>query len=130
MALVQGNDGNLYGTTASGGTNGVNCQSGGCGTVFKITLTGALTTLYRFTGGTDGSFPAAGLVQGTDGNFYGTTYLGQGGANNFGTVFKITPSGSLTTLYSFTGGDGRRESLCCASAGPGREFLRHDRGGR
>jgi len=71
------------------------------GTVFKITLSGALTTLYSFcsqTGCTDGSNANA-LVQATDGDFYGTTY--SGGANNQGTIFKITPSGALTTLYSF-----------------------------
>jgi uncharacterized repeat protein (TIGR03803 family) len=90
-ALVQGTDGNFYGTTAAGGANGD-------GTVFKITASGALTTLYSF-GGTDGANPYSGLIQGTDGNFYGTTYYG--GANNDGTVFKITPSGVLTQLYSF-----------------------------
>jgi uncharacterized repeat protein (TIGR03803 family) len=99
--LVQGADGNFYGTTASGGAN---CPSGGgCGTVFKITPEGALTTLYSFcaqSGCTDGIYPYAGLVQGIDGNFYGTTT--QGGADGHsGTVFKITPAGKLTTLYSF-----------------------------
>ena len=96
-ALVQGTDGNLYGTTYYGGANGE-------GTVFKITPSGALTTLYNFCsqGGincTDGENPTAGLVQATDGNFYGTT--GAGGAYAGGIVFKITPSGTLTTLYSF-----------------------------
>ena len=80
--LVQGSDGNFYGTTQSGGTNG------GEGTVFKISPNGALTTLYSFTGGNDGASPQAGLVQGSDGNFYGTTVNGgQGGA---GTVFRLT----------------------------------------
>src|SRR5208282_2859865 len=63
---------------------------------------GTLTTLYSFciqTGCPDGSYPYAGLIQPTDGNFYGTT--SSGGASNFGTVFKITPAGALTTLYSF-----------------------------
>ncbi len=93
--LVQGTDGNFYGTTPEGGANGG-------GTVFKITPTGTLTTLYSFCAQNncaDGANPAAGLVQATDGNFYGTTYAG--GANGYGTVFKITPSGTLTTLYSF-----------------------------
>jgi uncharacterized repeat protein (TIGR03803 family) len=89
--LVQGSDGNFYGTTTSGG-------SSNDGTVFKMTSGGALTTLVSFTG-TNGSSPYAALVQGTDGNFYGTT--GSGGANNNGTVFKITPGGVLTTLVSF-----------------------------
>jgi uncharacterized repeat protein (TIGR03803 family) len=100
--LVQATDGNFYGTTSGGGVNGTDCGSGGCGTVFRITPSGTLTTLYSVcsqTGCTDGSLPYAGLVQATDGNFYGTTY--HGGANNLGTVFKITPSGTLTTLYSF-----------------------------
>jgi uncharacterized repeat protein (TIGR03803 family) len=94
-ALVQATDGNFYGTTAAGGANSR-------GTVFKITPSGTLTTLYDFcsqSSCTDGSDPIAGLVQATDGNFYGTT--GGGGANDWGTVFKITPSGTLTTLYSF-----------------------------
>jgi uncharacterized repeat protein (TIGR03803 family) len=93
--LVQGSDGNFYGTTENGGTNGA-------GTVFKMTPAGTLTSLYSFSGGNDGAIPVAGLVQGTDGNFYGVAY--EGGANGAGTVFKITASGSLTTLYSFTGG--------------------------
>src|SRR5579862_10019393 len=62
-----------------------------------------LTTLDSFAG-RDGAQPYAGLVQGSDGNFYGTTYYG--GANDQGTVFKITPSGTLTTLYNFGGSDG------------------------
>ena len=89
--LIQATDGNLYGTTASGGVNNH-------GTVFKITTSGALTTLYSFDS-TDGANPVAGLVEGTDGDFYGTTY--GGGSRDRGTVFKITPSGGLTTLYSF-----------------------------
>jgi len=98
VALVQGLDGNFYGT-ASGG--GINSTSGG-GTVFKITPSGTLTTLYNFCSQTncaDGSDPIAGLVQTVDGNLYGTT--AGGGANERGTVFKITPSGTLTTIYSF-----------------------------
>jgi uncharacterized repeat protein (TIGR03803 family) len=93
--LVQATDGNFYGTANQGGANGA-------GTVFKITASGKLTTLYNFcslNGCTDGEAPLAGLVQGTHGNFYGTAT--QGGANGYGTVFKITPSGKLTTLDSF-----------------------------
>jgi len=95
--LVQGSDGNFYGTTENGGTNGGN------GTVFKLSPAGQLTTLYAFSGLNDGGIPVAGLVAGVDGNFYGTTYLG--GTNGSGTVFKITPGGALTTLWSFTGGN-------------------------
>jgi uncharacterized repeat protein (TIGR03803 family) len=107
-ALVQGTDGNLYGTTGAGGAAAC---SGGCGTIFKITTTGTLTTLHSFDL-TDGVDPDGGLIQGTDGNFYGTTYAG--GANNnsncrvgtCGTVFKITPAGTLATLHSFDYTDG------------------------
>jgi len=94
--LVQATDGNFYGTTQVGGASTA-CTSG-CGTVFKITSVGGLTTLHSFDE-SDGYGPEGGLAQATDGNFYGTT-LG-GGANESGTVFKITPAGSLTTLHSF-----------------------------
>jgi uncharacterized repeat protein (TIGR03803 family) len=99
--LVQATEGNFYGTTHNGGASTA-CQLG-CGTVFKITPAGKLTTLHSFHN-TDGVQPFTGLVQATDGNFYGTT--SSGGANNFGTVFKITPAGTLTTLHSFDGTDG------------------------
>jgi uncharacterized repeat protein (TIGR03803 family) len=102
-ALVQATNGSLYGTTYQGGNNST-CGSGnGCGTVFKITSDGTLTTLHIFDS-TDGANPIAGLVQATDGNFYGTTYAG--GTSDWGTVFKITPSGTLTTLHSFDLADG------------------------
>jgi len=106
--LVQGTDGSFYGTTSAGGTSNGCAPHVGCGAVFKITPAGTLTTLYSFcsqTGCTDGSEPWAGLVQGTDGNFYGTT-AGGGVKGNYGTVFKITPAGTLTTLHSFDGTDG------------------------
>jgi uncharacterized repeat protein (TIGR03803 family) len=96
--LVQGRDGDFYGTTGYGGTNVG--PSGGYGTVFKITTHGALTTLYSFTGANDGTWPMAALVQGSDGNFYGTT-SGSVSGPDYGTVFKITTNGMLTTLYSF-----------------------------
>jgi uncharacterized repeat protein (TIGR03803 family) len=105
--LVQGADGDFYGTTSSGGTSS-NC-SGGCGTVFKITSTGTLTTLYNFDL-TDGSNPEGPLVLAADGNFYGTTRAGGNLTCNAtygcGTVFKFTPSGTLTVLHSFNGSDG------------------------
>jgi len=99
--LIQGADGNFYGTTEGGGANG-------WGTVFAITPEGALTTLYNFTDGPDGGDPAGPLVQGSDGNLYGTAFIG----GNFschegcGTVFQLTLSGALTTLHSFAGFDG------------------------
>ena len=88
-ALIQGTDGNLYGTTTT--------------TVFKLTTTGTLTTLYTFNA-SDGSAPYGALLQATDGNFYGTTT--SGGASDDGTVFKITPAGEFTTLHSFDLSDG------------------------
>jgi len=110
--LVQGSDGYFYGTTYHGGTNGYANYGSGYGTVFKITTNGALTTLYSFgsvqdTNGypLDGANPQAALVQGSDGNFYGTTagWNGLGGPHYPGTVFKISTNGALTSLYSFTG---------------------------
>jgi uncharacterized repeat protein (TIGR03803 family) len=107
--LVQATDGNFYGTTSEGGASS-SCPifPFGCGTVFKITASGTLTTLYSFcsqSGCADGRFPEAGLVQATDGNFYGTTYYGGASScplpGGCGTVFQITPSGTLTTLHSF-----------------------------
>jgi uncharacterized repeat protein (TIGR03803 family) len=92
--LVQGTDGNLYGTTGEGGTSSTcGTYSGGadvgCGTVFKITPTGTLTTLHSFDG-TDGENPSEGaLIQATDGNFYGTIY--NGGANAYGIIFTFGP---------------------------------------
>jgi uncharacterized repeat protein (TIGR03803 family) len=99
-ALVLGTDGNFYGTTYSGGTYGY-------GTIFTITSAGALTPLYSFSNGTDGGEPYAALVQGDNGNFYGTSHGASNlypGTNSIGTVFEITPWGYLTTLYSFTNG--------------------------
>jgi uncharacterized repeat protein (TIGR03803 family) len=158
--LVQGDDGNLYGTTSLGGDE--TCGVGlGCGTVFKITRSGTLAVLHRFEG-SDGSEPTGVITLGNDGNFYGTTYLGgdltcmqpigcgtifritpagtlitldllstanggptaplvlgndgnfygttagvlNGIALNYGTVFKVTPSGALTTLHTFVNSDG------------------------
>src|SRR5262249_17971935 len=98
--VVQGTDGYLYGTTFSGGAHLF-------GTVFKVDLNNQDTVLHDFCSQTqcaDGSFPAGGLVQGNDGNFYGTT--SQGGAHNLGEVFVISGSGSFTVLHSFTINEG------------------------
>lgn len=104
-ALVQATDGNFYGATRFGGAN--TCLIGGinygCGTVFKMTPTGTLTTLHSFDS-TDGAQPFGGLVQATNGDLYGTTSAG--GVDNDGTVFKITLGETFTTLHSFDGTDG------------------------
>jgi uncharacterized repeat protein (TIGR03803 family) len=95
--VVQGSDGNFYGTTPYGGAYGQ-------GTVFKVTPGGAETVLYSFAGGSgDGGFPQGGVIQASDGNFYGTTQYG--GPNGYGTVFKVTPSGTETVLHFFAGGN-------------------------
>src|SRR5579862_9483381 len=99
-SLIQGRDGGLYGISNNGGT-------GGYGTVFKVTPTGTLITMYRFCsqpGCTDGFYPFGALVLGTDGNFYGTAQ--NGGANGVGVVFKITPGGAYSVLHNFSGTDG------------------------
>ncbi len=97
--LIQATDGSLYGTTQSGGANIV-------GTVFKITPLGAFTSLHSFND-TDGGSPESALVQAPDGNFYSTTYNGGSSDGSYGTVFKITSTGVLTTLHLFDGSDGR-----------------------
>jgi uncharacterized repeat protein (TIGR03803 family) len=102
--LIQGSDGNLYGTTFVGGTRTNGCNFG-CGTVFEITLAGVLTTLHRFDGA-DGSYSSVGLIQATDGNFYGATLYGKGEDVGYGTIFEITPAGVLATLHRFDGTDG------------------------
>ena len=88
-------NGNFYGTSVEGGANRH-------GSVFEMTPAGAVTVLYSFCNVTncdDGAYPYAGVIQGTDSNFYGTTY--EGGTTDEGTVFKLTPAGKLTVLHSF-----------------------------
>ena len=103
--LVLGADGNYYGTTSQGGLNTCHADLG-CGMVFKFDVWGSLAWEYEFCGGeVPCSYaPYAGLVQGTDGNFYGTTY--GGGYYGYGTVFNITAAGALTVLHSFDSTDG------------------------
>ena len=107
VALVQGSDGNFYGLTNQGGVNDTG------GTAFQLTSSGAFTVLHNFcsTGCLDGEFPNS-LVRGRDGNFYGLT--GGGGSNNAGTAFRVTPSGTLTTLADFCSGGAR----CVGGGGP------------
>jgi uncharacterized repeat protein (TIGR03803 family) len=104
VALLNVN-GTLYGTTTYGGASGSGCYGTGCGTVFKVGP-GGETVLHSFTG-SDGLFPVAKLIN-VNGTLYGTTF--DGGTNNTGTVFSITQSGQLNTIYSFgssTGADGQ-----------------------
>lgn len=99
--LFQGRDGALYGTTLSGG--GYRCGgSFGCGTIFRITTSGDRSILYSFSkeNNADGEGPK-GLMQAADGNLYGTASRGGTGSTADGTAFRLTPSGSLTTLYVF-----------------------------
>ncbi len=91
--LVQGSDGSFYGTTIVGG-------SADQGTVFKVTSEGVESVLYSFTGAADGAGPESTLVLDRDGNLYGTA--SGGGAHNDGTVFKVTPQGAETVLWSFS----------------------------
>src|ERR1017187_8481498 len=90
--LVEGSDALFYGTTGEGGTHNT-------GTVFNITTAGTLTTIYNFTGGLDGCNPRAGVIQGSDGFFYGTA---SGGGTGFGTIYQVSSNGAFTTLYTFT----------------------------
>jgi uncharacterized repeat protein (TIGR03803 family) len=101
--LVQGSDGNFYGTTRSGGSNFT-------GTIFSMSPSGSFGALHTFAAETtnssglvtsaDGQMPSGALVQGSDGNFYGTTHYG--GANGTGTIFRVSPAGAFTSLYSFS----------------------------
>lgn len=101
--LVSDSAGNLYGTAYQGGIAGTGVNKTGAGVVYKIDTFGRYTVLYRFTGGADGSGPFAGVIPDAAGNLYGTTY--NGGVQNFyGVVYKLSPSGQETVLYSFTGG--------------------------
>lgn len=127
--LIQAADGDFYGATIWGGISGSPCQPngpGGCGTIFKVTPKGRLTTLYTFcrhgSPCADGGLPLGGLIQGTDGNFYGATITSSGGACNSpgpcGTIFRMTPSGAFTTLHVFTFTDGSQpRSLMQATDG-------------
>jgi len=102
--LVLGSDGNFYGTTGGGGPVWPEVW----GTIFRVALDGTLTTLYSFSG-PDGASPQGTLIQGADGSFYGATSAGGPAFNaavgfaGGGTIFKMTPDGTLTTPVSFDG---------------------------
>ncbi len=94
-SLVLGLDGKFYGTTLT------SLESGVKGTIFRISASGVLETLHKFASIPDGGAPLGGLIQGSDCNFYGTTSGGGADPNSSGTVFRITPGGVYTVLYSF-----------------------------
>ncbi|MGB8700290.1 MAG: choice-of-anchor tandem repeat GloVer-containing protein [Thermosynechococcaceae cyanobacterium] len=120
--LTLGKDQTLYGTTAEGGT-GIQCV-GGCGTLFKMTPSGELKTLFNFNG-KNGSEPIAELTLGKDGNLYGTTLSGGTSkqcTDGCGTIFKITPSGRLTTLINFNEKNGSNPSAAMVIGNDGRFY--------
>jgi len=96
--LVQGNDGNFYGTTFNGGAKG-------SGVIFQLKRNGRLKVIHDFQGSGGGFYSCTGLVQASDGNFYGTTH--SGGPADAGTIFRITPKGRYTVLHQFDGTDGK-----------------------
>ena len=99
--LVQASDGTLYGTSLTGGLQGTTACGVGCGNVFRVTTAGAESAVYNFTGtGGDGSIPTS-VIVGTNGNLYGTTYVG--GQSKYGTIFELTVGGAESQLYSFQG---------------------------
>lgn len=95
--LIPDTHGNLYSTTVGGGASGL-------GVVFKLNQSHTESVLYDFPGGASGGFSDVGLVVDSAGNLYGTTF--NGGANGFGTVFKLAPGGAHSVLHSFAGTDG------------------------
>jgi uncharacterized repeat protein (TIGR03803 family) len=111
-SLVQGLDGNLYGTATAGGSDSSQCpSSSGCGTVFKVSTSGELTLLFSFDG-IKSYYPAGGLAQAASGDLFGLTSSGgyRNCINGCGTIFKITPEGDLTTVHSFSDSEGHSAS--------------------
>ncbi|MEI9961365.1 MAG: choice-of-anchor tandem repeat GloVer-containing protein [Limisphaerales bacterium] len=115
--VLQAKDGYLYGTTIFGGSNGVGT---GYGAIYKLKADGSSykelyvfgTVTNSFSYPSDGAFAYAGLIQATDGNFYSTTGYGGIATNGsvgvhggYGTIYRITPDGDFTTLYSFDYGE-------------------------
>jgi uncharacterized repeat protein (TIGR03803 family) len=101
--LIFDKDGNLYGTAGIGGSS-LNCF-GGCGTIFELTTTGPLITLYNFDGTNGQQHPDAGLIWDAQGNLYGTTVSDGLLSLCCGTAFVLSPAGQLTTIYSPGGTD-------------------------
>lgn len=113
MSLVQGTDGNFYGTAPEDAT--------GSGTIFQLNPKGKLTVFHSFDG-RDGAMPLGGLIQAIDGHFYGTTFAG--GTGNLGTVFRMDERGHLATLYSFTCSNGS----CTGGAEPDAPLIQASNG--
>ena len=95
VGVMQGSDGNFYGVTEHGGTSNH-------GSIYRMTSDGTIAVLYSFPGGEGGAYPLATLLEANDGNFYGTTH--EGGESNNGTIFRMTPDGTVTILHRFTNG--------------------------
>src|SRR5207248_6480275 len=92
--------GKHYGTTVYGGTGGCSGNAPGCGTIYRIAKDGTETVLYSFQGGSDGAIPYSHPIADRAGNLYGTT--GNGGSNDYGTIYKLAPDGTETILHAFT----------------------------
>jgi uncharacterized repeat protein (TIGR03803 family) len=101
-ALLRDAAGNLYGTTAQGGTIACPWKGWGCGVVFKLDPSGTETVLHTFTGRPDGAFSTSSLISDSAGNLYGTSQGGGEWGN--GSVFKLDAAGDLTIMHSFSGG--------------------------
>jgi uncharacterized repeat protein (TIGR03803 family) len=127
--MLRAKDGNFYGTTVRGGTNG------GFGTIFRMATDGILTTLFSFNG-TNGSEPMSALIAALDGGLYGTTLTGGLGFDGsfhtgYGTVFKLTFAGELITLHRFAGDpdDGARPAFGGLTSGTDGNFYDTTDGG-
>jgi uncharacterized repeat protein (TIGR03803 family) len=106
--LVQSTNGYLWGTAAIGGSNGY-------GTVFRMILPSTISGIHQFTGGVDGANPETGVTVGADGAFYGAST--QGGEDSYGSIYRVTPGGVTTVLYSFQDGNDGALPLCDLTRG-------------
>lgn len=111
--MLLANDGNIYFTSSAGGN--------GYGTVSRLAPDGTLSVVFAFVDGNDGYGPFAGLIQGTDGNLYGTTYYG--GTDHQGSVFKVTLAGQFTLLHEFTSNSNDPKNPYAALVQAGDGFL-------
>lgn len=114
VALCKASDGNFYGTTSTQGASGN-------GAIYRVTPQGQIITIYSFKGESDGHSPSSALVQGPDGNLYGTTSFNNNNTT-YGTIYKVTLDGTLTTLHTFTGADGQFPSAELLDGGDGKLY--------